>query len=220
MQLLKIGDQGVDVEMMQAGLCMVGYLLRVDGVFGPKTDAAVRAFQRHNSLRPDGIWGPYSQAALIRRIRAEEIDKEPLPSGSGPTPWMVWLFNHEGETEIKGSEHNRFIVDLFKYTSYKTDSDETPWCAALTNAALIKNGFKGTGRADAKSFDNYGTACELAYGCVVTIKHPDGSRHVTFYVKREGDYLRCIGGNQSNTLKVSSYHISELVASRWPVKQE
>ena len=35
-----------------------------DGTFGPKTEAAVRAFQRAHDLVPDGIIGPKSWAAL------------------------------------------------------------------------------------------------------------------------------------------------------------
>lgn len=38
--------------------------LGIDGDFGPKTEAAVRLFQRENSLVPDGIVGPKTWLAL------------------------------------------------------------------------------------------------------------------------------------------------------------
>lgn len=38
--------------------------LVVDGVSGPKTLAAIMAFQRANGITPDGIVGPITQAAL------------------------------------------------------------------------------------------------------------------------------------------------------------
>jgi peptidoglycan hydrolase-like protein with peptidoglycan-binding domain len=40
--------------------------IAVDGVFGPRTEAAVRDFQRSHNLVPDGIVGPKTWAALDR----------------------------------------------------------------------------------------------------------------------------------------------------------
>ncbi|MEP7218554.1 MAG: peptidoglycan-binding domain-containing protein [Bacteroidota bacterium] len=39
-----------------------------DGAFGPKTEVAVRAFQRTHGSVPDGIVGPKTWAALDRKI--------------------------------------------------------------------------------------------------------------------------------------------------------
>ena len=39
-------------------------LLKVDGVFGAKTEARVREFQRNNGLVPDGVVGNLTRAAL------------------------------------------------------------------------------------------------------------------------------------------------------------
>jgi zinc D-Ala-D-Ala carboxypeptidase len=41
--------------------------LDVDGVFGPKTEAAVRDFQRNENLSADGIVGKQTWTALLRR---------------------------------------------------------------------------------------------------------------------------------------------------------
>ena len=148
------------------------------------------------------------------------------PPAVGPTPWMDLLKNNIGASEVPGARANALIVSMFKYTSYKTDSDETPWCAACVNWALRVTGYKGTNSAAAKSFDDYGTACEPKYGAVITIRHPGGGRHVTFFdhwVDEAGKIAACLGGNQSNKLKISNYNLSggehsALVASRWPVK--
>ena len=39
--------------------------LAVDGIFGPKTDAAVRAYQRAKGLAVDGVVGPQTWGALL-----------------------------------------------------------------------------------------------------------------------------------------------------------
>ena len=56
---LRRGASGELVKEVQA---KVG--ATVDGDFGPKTEAAVRAFQRARGLVPDGIVGPKTWAAL------------------------------------------------------------------------------------------------------------------------------------------------------------
>ena len=61
--ILREGDQGDPVRMIQYFLSVIGYfddqvpVVAIDGVFGPSTKAAVQAFQRSQSLTPDGIVG-------------------------------------------------------------------------------------------------------------------------------------------------------------------
>jgi murein L,D-transpeptidase YcbB/YkuD len=52
------------VRLMQERLNAHGAGLVADGIFGPKTDAAVRAFQAAHGLVVDGICGPRTWAAL------------------------------------------------------------------------------------------------------------------------------------------------------------
>jgi N-acetylmuramoyl-L-alanine amidase len=58
--LIKRGSKGKYVEMVQK---VVG--VKVDGIFGPKTEAAVKAFQKKHGLRQDGIVGPETWAKMF-----------------------------------------------------------------------------------------------------------------------------------------------------------
>lgn len=139
-----------------------------------------------------------------------------------PTPWMDLALTHKGKHEIPGTRlNNEFIVDLFKHTTYKTTTDETPWCAAFVCAMLERSGYKSTRSAAAKSYDKYGIKSELKYAAIVTIKYKSsGRRHVTLCerVSRDGVHFYGYGGNQANMVKTSKYRIDEIVAVRWPIK--
>lgn len=63
-RLLRYGDRGADVRLLQQQLNRHGASLVVDGIFGPRTDAALRAFQRREGLVVDGIVGPKTIAKL------------------------------------------------------------------------------------------------------------------------------------------------------------
>lgn len=64
--LLRQGSRGNDVKYIQQLLFSKLYneVGTADGVFGPKTDTAVRQFQRDNGLVVDGIVGPKTLAKL------------------------------------------------------------------------------------------------------------------------------------------------------------
>ena len=64
--LLRKGDRGDDVKLLQHRLNLVGSPLTEDGIWGVKTDQAVRNYQYKAGLTVDGIVGPKTQAALIR----------------------------------------------------------------------------------------------------------------------------------------------------------
>jgi peptidoglycan hydrolase-like protein with peptidoglycan-binding domain len=63
------GNQHHPVETLQYLLRAHGHSLTVDGIFGPKTDAAVRAFQQQKGLAVDGIVGPATWSALIITVK-------------------------------------------------------------------------------------------------------------------------------------------------------
>ena len=57
------------VRPLQQLLRARGYTLAVDGIFGPDTDAAVKAFQHSRNLAVDGIVGPQTWPKLIVQVK-------------------------------------------------------------------------------------------------------------------------------------------------------
>lgn len=56
--------QGNDVQAVQQALVDAGFAVSVDGVFGPRTEEAVKQFQQQRGLTVDGIVGPATRSAL------------------------------------------------------------------------------------------------------------------------------------------------------------
>lgn len=62
--LVRRGSRGGAVKTLQAALNRTDARLAVDGVFGPNTLAAVKAYQKRKKLVVDGIVGPRTWASL------------------------------------------------------------------------------------------------------------------------------------------------------------
>ncbi|WP_089093963.1 peptidoglycan-binding domain-containing protein [Nodularia sp. NIES-3585] len=56
--ILRFGNSGTSVRILQRLLVANGYAIRVDGAFGPLTETAVKAFQNQRSVGVDGVVGP------------------------------------------------------------------------------------------------------------------------------------------------------------------
>ena len=96
--LYKRGASGATVTEIQTRLKAWGYYDgAVDGVYGSRTEAAVRWFQRQNGLSADGQAGPQTLAALG------------LPTGEGGTPQDssgdVWLLARLISAEARGEPY-------------------------------------------------------------------------------------------------------------------
>lgn len=105
---MMIGGRGSKVEWIQQRLRVHGFDILVDGIFGPKTDSAVRHFQKRKNLVADGVVGPktfeelkqstytYSKSKTVQKKsrelkpdqraflldKIEELMVEPRPKGS------------------------------------------------------------------------------------------------------------------------------------------
>lgn len=70
--LLRLGAVGPQVEALQHALRRLGFDVKVDGVYGPRTEAAIRRAQEAAGLARDGVAGPDTWASL-----------DPAGAGSG-----------------------------------------------------------------------------------------------------------------------------------------
>jgi len=66
--LVQQGSHDHPVQTLQYLLRARGHPVTVDGIFGPVTDAAVRAFQQAGQLSVDGVVGPLTWGALIVQV--------------------------------------------------------------------------------------------------------------------------------------------------------
>ena len=64
--LLRKGDSGTAVKLLQHRLNLMGYSLEEDGIWGARTNSAVRGYQKKAGLAVDGIVGPRTQEKLIQ----------------------------------------------------------------------------------------------------------------------------------------------------------
>lgn len=89
--LLRQGSRGFDVVVLQVQLNSKGAnpRLKADGDFGPRTHAAVVAYQRQKQLSPDGVVGPITQASLAQgsSVTSANHNVSHIPQ---PTPTTCW----------------------------------------------------------------------------------------------------------------------------------
>ncbi len=80
MATLKKGSKGKPVEQLQTALNKNGASpkLKVDGIFGPKTDAGVKGFQKTKKLKVDGVVGEITAFVLDIGPRPEALTVYPI----------------------------------------------------------------------------------------------------------------------------------------------
>jgi uncharacterized protein (TIGR02594 family) len=140
----------------------------------------------------------------------------PLP------PWLRDIRALQGIRERSGTAANHpQIVAWLKAVGLPVhlQVDETAWCAAGMHGILAAAGIKGTGRANARSYLNWGTPLLLPrVGCIAVYTRPPNPAegHVTFWIADFGPDDLCFGANQGNACDFGLYERSRALAYRWP----
>jgi len=90
--ILKFGSRGTEVSKLQQALNNQGFWAgNVDGIFGPKTENAVIAFQKANKILIDGIAGPQTQSLLYGTKASTLVSRGASSESATVTEDMYWL---------------------------------------------------------------------------------------------------------------------------------
>ena len=141
-----------------------------------------------------------------------------------------------GTKEVPGVEHNQTVVGWLEcfaknIGSWGQSRDETAWCAVFVSMVLHECGYRGTDDARAASYLKWGKPSKLDKGCVVVIKRQGGGQdnrtgsragyHVGFLNRVTKNYIVILGGNQSDSVRVSYFPRAryDIIALRKPAEE-
>lgn len=179
----------------------------IDGIHGPKTDAAIIAFKRSAGLAARSFVGPKTLAAL---------GLEPAPVQSYEQAWMNEAALHLGLKEIPGKRHNPTILRWTRELGAWWSDDETPWCGTFAAHCLRAAGIEPPQHwYRAKAYAGWGISCDPRPEAVAVFGRSGGG-HVGFIVGESASDLYILGGNQRNQVNITPIAKGRLIAVRWP----
>ena len=157
-EVLQEGDTGIAVQSLQYYLAVIAYFssgalpaIAIDGIYGPATTAAVRAFQELVGLPADGIVG---RQTFLRIQQAYEDILATLPPGiegdrAKPYPGYFLSEGQEGEdvrnlqTYLRGIAEYTGVIPVIPVTGYFGTQTRDTVSALQAQNGLPVNGAVG-----------------------------------------------------------------------------
>ena len=140
-------------------------------------------------------------------------------NGSLP-PWMKIAYGEIGEKEVNGPTSNPRIIEYLRAGGSNATDDVTYWNSAFVNWVMKEYGDSGTNNLSARSWLKWGKETNpLSLGCIAVFWQTSLSSftgHVGFYVGETSDSILLLGGNQNNSVSITSIAKSRLLGCRIP----
>lgn len=235
--ILRRGDRGDAVKTMQNMLIKCGYSCGkagADGIFGGGTENAVIAFQKAAKLSVDGLYGPKTRAALEAAYKAKTAPAA-KPATAAPKKAAKWAA-HKVMTFVM-----QYVADLARISNWKYgDSHTLPPCRdgriscdRLIALALWLMGFRDQreGGEVCSTLGNYLTKhgwkkvsrkADIKPGAVVAVKdkNHNGIDHVFYVVSYDPKTDLCTKFDEGSDERIQTkqpFKNKKLV--EWPNKE-
>ena len=190
----------------------------IDGMIGRNTISAIKAFQiQHPPLVVDGIPGPRTIAVLFKNspVAADPIDK------LLKFPWLDLAISKKGLNENRDNKELREF--LHSDGNSIGDPSKIPWCGDFVETCIgitLQREILPTNPYLARNWQKFGQKVTPTFGAVGVFWRGtrDGIEgHVAFLVGRGAGTYSILGGNQSNSISVTSIATNRLLSARWPL---
>lgn len=196
----------------------------IDGKFGALTRKALVAFQANAGLKVDGIAGPKTVAALRQALI--DLGKPPasnlLTDRAGP-PWYQELLRRKGLHEVR--DRTGLIAWLRSDGKTLGDPAKLPWCGDAIETAMaltLPTEPLPSNPYLARNWLKFGVPLgRPALGAVIVFwrgSKAGTSGHVGFYAGEDAQAYHVLGGNQSNAITIARLDKARLLGFRWPAK--
>lgn len=166
------------------------------------------------SGKADGLYGPLTEIALNKLISNRGfVDRASYP-------WVEEFRKVFGLHEIRDNE----ALKAWLISDGKTlgDPKMLPWCGDAMATAIRKSlpdekfvGVLAENPYWALNWAAFGDAIEPCFGAIGVFKRAEGG-HVGVLVSQSKDTYHVLGGNQGDSVSLTSVPKSSFVTSRWP----
>lgn len=187
-----------------------------DGIWGRRTIAAIKAFQREAGIGADGIFGPQTSAALF--------DDHAGVTPETVLPWILEAEHLINTREFRGADSNPIIVNWAIASEIPYKGDDVPWCGLFVAhciGATLPDEVLPDNPLGARQWSRFGEKTQPRPGAVMAFSRDgphSGKGHVGFYVAQNdaGDKFKILGGNQSDEVGYAWVSSDVFIEARWP----